>query len=429
MNEERLRYKILHGMKLKVLFLNDIGFQHGAGIAGLRQVQSLLLSGHDVQGLCWMQGAPESMLPVVPIGARGSWLGMFQRPLLHARNGCDNARIVKAILADIRAIQPDVVVVGNIHASGWPLELLPAIRAYGPLVIAYMHDCFYITGRCAHPFECPRFKTGCDETCASWRLYPSLEKEKIAAAWKLRRDIFCGPGRVCLAANSRWTLGMVKAALDNPYHADVLYLGLDHHLFRPMKRALARRILGLPEEGLVILSGAVNVNDPHKGGHILKEIMAKLSGKAMFLIFGAEGAGGEGVVTTGLIRDFRKMPLLYSAADLFIGTSLAESFGQTYLEAAACGIPTVAFRIGGIPEVARHGINARLVDEVKTKDFLNEVEFFIENPPVRKAYGEAGRAIVAEEFTLEKQAERWADYLMKASALPDSGVAGSQGQG
>ena len=52
----RVRDKIEHGERLRILFLNDVGFQYGAGLAQLRQVQSFLLMGHEVMGICWVTG-------------------------------------------------------------------------------------------------------------------------------------------------------------------------------------------------------------------------------------------------------------------------------------------------------------------------------------------------------------------------------------
>jgi hypothetical protein len=255
-------------------------------------------------------------------------------------------------MAEVNKIHPDLVIVGNIHDSAWPIELLTCIQNAGALVVAYMHDCYYFTGRCAHPFACTLFKSGCNDSCPTWREYPSLETSRIDGAWLLRQKTFGEVDKICLAANSDWTLGMAMGSIKRPHFARTVYLGLDHHMFKPIPRSLARRLLGLPEDKFIILGGAVNMSDPHKGGPIFKEIVARLSREATFLVFGAETAAMNGMIATGLIRDYRKMPLLYSAADLFMGTSMAESFGQTYLEAAACALPTVAFRIGGIPEVA-----------------------------------------------------------------------------
>jgi N-acetyl-alpha-D-glucosaminyl L-malate synthase BshA len=54
-------------------------------------------------------------------------------------------------------------------------------------------------------------------------------------------------------------------------------------------------------------------------------------------------------------------PLL-AGADLFLLPSQSESFGLSALEALACGVPVVASRVGGVPEVVRHGETGWLCD-------------------------------------------------------------------
>jgi glycosyltransferase involved in cell wall biosynthesis len=416
MNIVNVKEKLRSGKKLRVLFLNDLGFQYGAGIAELRQIQSFLLMGHEVRGVCWTDNI-ESSIPFIPPNASGVWLGMRQLPHVHVNQGFTEEQIIHTLLEEVKSNLPDVLIVGNLHASAWPLQLLPSLQALGVVVIAFMHDCYYITGRCTHPFDCPLYATGCDERCPTADRYPILARDKIAGAWRLRQDIFCNQQGIFLATNSRWTLNMAQRAMPKVRYADVIHLGLDERLFKPIDRSLARRLLGLPQDEFIILGGAINVDDPHKGGHIFKDVAERLGKESLFLAFGAETSGLRGVKATGLLRDYRKMPLLYSAADLFIATSLAESFGQTFLEAAACALPIVAFRIGGIPESARHNINARLVDEIDTVKLLAEIQFFMNNQQKRIAFGQAGRAMVEKEFTLEQQAERWLKYFKAISTL------------
>lgn len=383
-------------------------------MAHLRQIQSFLLMGHEVIGLCRMQG-PEGDIPFVPGEALGLWKGMRQLPKVHLDNGYTEAEIVNIIVREVTSFQPDVIIIGNLHGARWPLDLIIALRDLDSFVVAYMHDCYLISGRCAYMGSCRLYETGCNERCPTFTEYPQLSPDKIAKAWKLRRRIFCGPHGIPLATNSCWTLEMAQRSLEGLRYADVVYLGLDERLFSPIDRELARQLLGLPQDRFLILGGSVNVTEKRKGGHFLKEIVSSLASKADFLVFGQESFGIKRVNATGLLRDYRKMPLLFSAADLFVGTAVEEAFGMTLCEASACGIPSVAFNIGGVPEIARHNINARLSDDISASGLLKEIEFFMDNPGEREAFGRAGREIVETEFTLQKQGERWMEYLKKVT--------------
>ena len=380
-------------------------------MAHLRQIQSFVLMGHDVYGLSYTNGPIEGNIPLVPAEAWGTWHGIEQLRHVHVEHGYSERKIIDAVMKEVKAIAPDVILVGNLHSAKWPLTLFEALHQLDAVVVAYMHDCHLISGRCAYPGGCYRYLTGCDATCPTPNEYPALAPEKIAGSWELRRRLFCGPQGVPLATNSQWTLSMAQQALPDLPYAKVVYYGIDAHLFRPIDRTLARRLLGLPRDRFIILGGSVNVRDLRKGTHYLQDVLTAFADEVDMLVFGHESLDLKQVHATGLVRDYRKMPLLFSAADLLVGTALEEAFGQTFLEAAACGIPSVAFRVGGIPEVARHDINARLVNGFDIDQLLNEIEFFIRNPQQREAFGQAGRAMVETEFTLHSQGQRWTAYL------------------
>lgn len=416
MHIDRVKYKIRNKHHLRILMLNDVGFQYGAGIAHLRQIQSLLMLGHDVGGICWQQGSVEESIPFIPRSAKGRWLGMFHSPKLDGHQNINPEQIRKIILDHVARWAPDVVIVGNIHGSGWSLELLVDIQKLGCLVVAYMHDCYNITGRCAYPFGCELFFSGCNASCPTAQQYPQLPSEKIASAWRLRQEIFTQYPGIAIATNSQWTLDMACKALKKPFFSDVVRLGLDISLFRPLNRSVMRKVLHIPDDSFVIISGAVDVKDTRKGGNFFEQVIRRFSRDAIFLVFG-RNPGLPSVRATGLIRDYRIMPLLYSAADIFIGTSFAEAFGQTYCEASACGLPIVAFNVGGIPEIARHDLNANLVNPGDYDQYCECINQLMENPTLRQEFGQAGRTLVEKEFSLEMQAARWDAFLYSFSQL------------
>jgi len=117
MNYLKCDQKIKAGNNLKVLFINDVGFQYGAGIAQFRQVQSFLLKGYQVGAYCW-NGASHMARAVVPNGVdRHLWQGMRAFPELHCDRGCKEEDIVKGLVAAVTEFSPDLVIVGNLHGA------------------------------------------------------------------------------------------------------------------------------------------------------------------------------------------------------------------------------------------------------------------------------------------------------------------------
>jgi glycosyltransferase involved in cell wall biosynthesis len=416
---EALQNKLKRNERLRVLFLNDVGFQYGAGLAQLRQIQSFLLMGHDVSGLCWEKGA-QSPEDIVPHEADGVWLGIKELQHLHVENGYTNRDIVEGVVKETELIKPDIIIVGNLHGARWPLEIFLGLHETDSLVIAYAHDCYLFTGRCAYPGDCRKYLTGCDDSCPTADEYPQLPRSEISEAWQLRRKIFCGDAGIPLAVNSRWTLNVAQQALKDLRYSNVVYLGIDERLFKQIDRRLARRLLEIPEDRFVIMWGAVNVGERRKGRDLIKGVRSAMGDEAFFLLFGMDTQDDPSLPSIGFINDFRKMPLLYSSADLFVVTSLEEAFGQTMLEASACETPVAAFDVSGVSEVARNGKNALLANEIHTDALLRCIQFFQNNPRERQAFGKAGRSMVEAEFTLRKQGDRWKRYLHDVvSVLPE----------
>jgi glycosyltransferase involved in cell wall biosynthesis len=411
-----LAARLASGAPLRVVFVNDCGFVGGAGIALRRQVQSFLLGGHAVVVLCCRENPVPD--PGRPAGAPwpGEWLGLAAHPALdHAEPGL----VIDRIRAAVAALAPDLIVTGNFHTAGWPLALLPALRRDGFPVVAYLHDCHWLTGRCAHPGTCAKFETGCDATCPTPGEYPALAPALIAAAWAGRRAVFTGPDPIPLAANSRWTATMARRAFGAAADIAVLHLGLDHARYMPRYRAAARARLGLSTEGVLAVAGAQHALQAWKGGVLLAEVIGRLRAGGLLGVF-AFGRGSTeipGAAGLGLIEDDERMPLVFAAADLMLNCSQEEAFGQTLLEAAACGVPIVATRAGGAPDIARAGENALLVERGDAEGLVAACERLAVSPETRRTLGLGGRAIVEREFTLARQYARWRDYLL-ARAQP-----------
>ena len=154
-----------------------------------------------------------------------------------------------------------------------------------------------------------------------------------------------------------------------------------------------------------------NLEDVRKGGSHLQTLFQRLSQRAHGLVCGANSDDIAGAHAVGFIFSQRKLRLLYRAADIFVNTSLDEAFGQMMLEAAACGLPIVAFDIGGVGDICRDGVNARLVPPGNTEELINATDFFVRDPAARERFGNEGRKIAVEHFSLARQAENWTRYL------------------
>jgi glycosyltransferase involved in cell wall biosynthesis len=95
------------------------------------------------------------------------------------------------------------------------------------------------------------------------------------------------------------------------------------------------------------------------------------------------------------------------ASDLGLFTSDTESFCLSILEAMFFGCPSVARRVGGIPEVIADNVTGRLVDSANADDLARAVENLIADPKTRSALGRAAQASAQKMFSAETIVPRY----------------------
>jgi glycosyltransferase involved in cell wall biosynthesis len=398
---------------LNVVFLNDVGFQYGAGIALKRQVASFLLNGSQVHVVAWDPGEAVAAPLITGIAQSSGWRGFVAINGGQCGQTVPEHRIVEQVVATIRDLAPDVIITGNLHGTPWPISLIHELKTIDATVIAYMHDCYWATGRCAYPVTCRLYEVGCNEACPTPEEYPRLEPSKIAAAWRSRADIFGGELGIPLVTNSAWTQELAHRRFGNAADIACVHLAVDHELFAPVTKAVARRLLGLPVDGTIIVMGAVDVLNKWKGGHLFRGIHAALLGRkdVSLVLFGDSSGLLKSTKSFGLIRDERMLPLIVNSADLFVGTATEEAFGQTLLEASACGVPVVAFDVGGVSDVVVNEETGLLVPELSVAALHAAIERLLSDRPLREAMGRNARRRVEDHFTLLAQSNAWMGYL------------------
>lgn len=185
-----------------------------------------------------------------------------------------------------------------------------------------------------------------------------------------------------------------------------------HNFFvpRPPKcsRAEVRRELGLQDEVLLFHSSNLR---PLKRIDLLLETIDRIRPRESFKLLVL--AGGSFAPFAG---DVRRLGLedriivrenvsdiedYLQAADLGLFTSDTESFCLSILEAMCFGCPSVARRVGGIPEVITHNATGQLVDSSDADDLARAVENLMADPARRRAMGQAAKESARRLFSAE----------------------------
>jgi sugar transferase (PEP-CTERM/EpsH1 system associated) len=101
------------------------------------------------------------------------------------------------------------------------------------------------------------------------------------------------------------------------------------------------------------------------------------------------------------------VPQILRGLDCFVLPSLAEGISNTILEAMACGIPVVATRVGGNPELVEDGMTGMLVPQANAEAMATALLNYFEDPVMARRHGNAGRHAVLQRFSLDRMV---ADY-------------------
>ena len=104
-------------------------------------------------------------------------------------------------------------------------------------------------------------------------------------------------------------------------------------------------------------------------------------------------------------------------SDLFLSASETESFGLASLEALACGVPVVATRTGGVPEVVCHGRNGLLSPVGDLEALAESCVALLADPSRREAFAQDGRRWARSRFDRDAIVARYRD-IYRATLTP-----------
>jgi L-malate glycosyltransferase len=195
------------------------------------------------------------------------------------------------------------------------------------------------------------------------------------------------------------------------------------------KGAALRRELGLPPSApLVVVSSRLN---RMKGVEYFLDAASMLAPRfpeVRFLIVGDGGgrkeledrAGNLGLAKRVIFTGFRSdVPDLIPEAAVSVLPSLSEGLSNSLLESMASGVPVIAARVGGNPEIVEHEVSGLLVPTRDSAALADAIGSLLQDPQLAASMGEAGRRRVAELFSMERslsEVERFYERLLGDAA-------------
>lgn len=234
---------------------------------------------------------------------------------------------------------------------------------------------------------------------------------------RLQQSVF-GP-RAALMAPSKAALGELSLPVKKNFSSSSVILNtLNFEEWQPHPKSSARMQLGVDSEALVVLVGAENLlSDPRKGfvpfrAEIRKQSLSTVSRPIEFHFFGGgrTGALSENEFHHGKVTA-HEMRLLFSASDVFVAPSIQETFGNTVLEALACGCPVIAFEeVGAHPDLISHGDNGLLAPRSEFDQLVSELGRALKDPAWLLQAGLRAREIAIDRCSPRAVANEFIDF-------------------
>lgn len=405
---------------MNVLLLNTSDIAGGAARAAYRLHQGLQRIGIDSQMLVQDKSSIDKNVtaPLTRLGQNiaRTRVAVDALPLKFYRER-DQSTFSLQWLPDRTAhkvvqLEPDVI---NLHWTSEAFVGVETIAKFNRPLVWTLHDMWAFTGGCHYSQDCERYTASCG---ACVQLGSSKDADLSRWVWQRKAKAWKNLNLTIVALSSWLAKCANSSSLFKELRVEIIPNGLDIETYRPIERKIARELLKLPQDKQIIVFGSLKATgDKRKGFYLLQPALQELSksgwkDKLELVIFGASQPEnlpefGFKAHYLGTLSDDLSLALVYSAADVFVLPSTQENLANTVMEAIACGIPCVAFHIGGMPDMIEHQENGYLAQPYKIEDLAQGIVWVLENQERYQKLSHRARKKAEQEFTLEIQAQRY----------------------
>ena len=320
--------------------------------------------------------------------------------------------------------EADVIHLSWINQGMLSLKSIRKILKSGKPVVWTMHDLWPATGICHYARGCNRYGSA----CGNCPLLPHKggKNDLSAKVFRRKKELYHG-GNISFVSCSKW--------LERQAKASALFVGqritnipnpIDTHVFCPKDKAEARLRAGLPADKHLILFVSQKVTDERKGMKYFVEAIDKLvtqypamkDNTAIAIL----GGHSEEVTLTlpsyslGYVSDEKRIVDIYNSVDVFVLPSLEDNLPNTIMEAMACGVPSVGFKVGGIPEMIDHQKNGYVANYRDTNDLAQGIHWVLEEAD-KEALSQACLQKVSHNYSQHAVALRYIEVYNQAMAF------------
>jgi len=407
---------------MKILVISNFFPPHvigGAEIIAHHQALALAALGHEVRVLA---GDNSRGLPGYPIqqevfdGLPITRVSLTYLDFAPTGNNVAHPGVERIFLKLIAEWRPDVIHAH--HMAGLSLGILQLARAHSIRIALTLHDHW---GFCMNSTRITTQNTLCRDSTQCHACHSHIYNDGVMLPQRMRQDYL------------RWQLDAVDYFISPSHYLANTYIanGLPADRMNVIANGieLARFVNTAPPTPgprlNVLFTGYMG---GHKGVPTLLKALALLPPDRVHV-----DMVGDGHMLEAYKAELREIAPEVSAK--FWGrlpnARIAERFAQAHVfvlpsvcpenqpvtitEAMACGLPVVASRIGGIPELVDDGNTGHLFEHGNAEELAERLRFYIDQPEKIVAHGKAGRARI-QAFAFDLQIEHIAALLASPGA-------------
>lgn len=279
--------------------------------------------------------------------------------------------------------EADIIHLHWINNGFLSVEDIGRLQKLNKPIVWTMHDMWAMTGGCHHSRECENYQ----QQCGNCFYLKNPSNNDISNKVNIRKLEAYNNLDMTFIACSNWLAERAKkSSLLGDKRVEVIPNPIDTTVFKPTSKTNAKGKFGLNNDTICISFVAADVGNARKGFEylrkalwLLKEKHAEWGDKIKLLVMGEEKTDVNldlpfDYTFTGYLTDEEKIIDFYNASDVFVLPSLEENLPNTIMEALSCGVPSVAFEVGGIPDLIDHKQNGYLAKYMDIDDLAKGIE-------------------------------------------------------
>ena len=381
---------------MRVLIVNTSEKTGGAAVAANRLLDALNNNGVKAKMLVRDKVSDDITVVGLPQTLWRQWAFLWERLIVFFHTHFTKKHLFDIDIAnagtDITRLrefrEADIIHLHWINQGMLSLKGIRKILDSNKAVVWTMHDIWPASSICHYSRGCNYFKSHCHDC----QLLPGggYDSDLSTIVWSAKKRMLANHN-IMFVACSKWLeteakrsallIGQSITNIPNP---------IDTRVFCPCNRREARMASGLPFDKRVILFVSQKVTDKRKGMEffikgleILVEKHPEMRDDTVVAILGghAEDVAEQLALPSfpmGYVNDERRIVSIYNSADAFVLPSLEDNLPNTIMEAMACGVPCVGFKVGGIPEMIDHQRNGYVAALRNADDLAEGISWVID---------------------------------------------------